>query len=218
MLLTSGQVSVAISSFIESHPRFMIISKIDKSHPVFFFTTALFLSGYVLQQQTVRDLREAIKPQFQAKLVGLEVSDNLNMNADRSGRKSQVEVFLPKKFEIDGVREDDVRMEIKGDMEVGEEGASGRRKKGKKTRGRGNREWSDIEERVLKTQKESGGRGEDGDRTMDDVESIGREEGEITVPGKSLSRAERRRKIKEDLVTSGEGETFTGYRRRLPGA
>ncbi|KAK3954374.1 hypothetical protein QBC32DRAFT_336570 [Pseudoneurospora amorphoporcata] len=45
MLLTSAQVSVAFSSGI-----------------VFIFTAALFLSGYAIQQRTVRDLRQAIKP------------------------------------------------------------------------------------------------------------------------------------------------------------
>ncbi|KAL8716930.1 MAG: hypothetical protein Q9225_005782 [Loekoesia sp. 1 TL-2023] len=46
MLLTSGQISMAISSSV-----------------VFIFTFLLFLSGYVLQQQTVRSLQAAIKPQ-----------------------------------------------------------------------------------------------------------------------------------------------------------
>ncbi|KAG9244301.1 hypothetical protein BJ878DRAFT_567702 [Calycina marina] len=45
VLLTSSQVSVAITCTI-----------------IFLFTLALFLSGYVIQQQTVRDLRAAIKP------------------------------------------------------------------------------------------------------------------------------------------------------------
>ncbi|KAJ4386379.1 hypothetical protein N0V93_009274 [Gnomoniopsis smithogilvyi] len=45
VLLTSSQVSVAISSAI-------VVS----------FTTALFLSGYAIQQRTVRHLRAAIRP------------------------------------------------------------------------------------------------------------------------------------------------------------
>ncbi|MCJ1479617.1 hypothetical protein MMC13_008303 [Lambiella insularis] len=45
MLLTSGQLSMTISSCI-----------------VFIFTSLLFLSGYVLQQQTVRNLQAAIHP------------------------------------------------------------------------------------------------------------------------------------------------------------
>lgn len=45
MLLTSGQLSVAISSGV-----------------VFIFTTLLFLSGYILQQQTVHSLQLALHP------------------------------------------------------------------------------------------------------------------------------------------------------------
>lgn len=45
MLLTQSQVSVLISSII-----------------IFFFTVALFLAGYVLQQRTLNDLRDAIAP------------------------------------------------------------------------------------------------------------------------------------------------------------
>ncbi|KAH6651852.1 hypothetical protein BKA67DRAFT_339895 [Truncatella angustata] len=45
VLLTPSQVSVAISSVI-----------------VVLFTSALFLSGYVIQQRTLRDLRKAIRP------------------------------------------------------------------------------------------------------------------------------------------------------------
>ncbi|KAL2180895.1 uncharacterized protein P884DRAFT_216539 [Thermothelomyces heterothallicus CBS 202.75] len=45
MLLTSAQVSLAVSSGI-----------------IFLCTAALFLSGYVIQQRTLRDLRAAIKP------------------------------------------------------------------------------------------------------------------------------------------------------------
>ncbi|KAL2128825.1 hypothetical protein VTI74DRAFT_8589 [Chaetomium olivicolor] len=45
MLLTSAQVSVAVSSGI-----------------IILCTAALFLSGYVIQQRTLRDLRAAIKP------------------------------------------------------------------------------------------------------------------------------------------------------------
>ncbi|EMR89325.1 hypothetical protein ACHAO1_009661 [Botrytis cinerea] len=206
MLLTSGQVSVAISSFI-----------------VFFFTAALFLSGYVLQQQTVRDLREAIKPQFQAKLVGLEVPDNLNINADRSGRKGQVEVFLPKKFENNAVQEGNIRAEIKRDIEEESEEMIGKNGKNIRVRGKESEVWSEveieIEESAIEERKDYGSvEGED-TRPVDNTEDARRGGGGgISIPEKPLSRAERRRRIKEDLVTSGEGETFNGYRRRIPGA
>ncbi|KAI9884104.1 MAG: hypothetical protein M1823_004108 [Watsoniomyces obsoletus] len=45
MLLTSGQISMTIASCV-----------------VFVFTTILFLSGYILQQQTVRSMQAVLKP------------------------------------------------------------------------------------------------------------------------------------------------------------
>lgn len=45
VLLTSGQVSVAVSAGV-----------------IIVFTFALFISGYILQQQTLRGLQEAVKP------------------------------------------------------------------------------------------------------------------------------------------------------------
>ncbi len=38
---------------------------------------------------------------------------------------------------------------------------------------------------------------------------------EVKEPEKPLSRAERRRKIKEQILYEGEGESFKGYRRRM---
>ncbi|KAJ3482255.1 hypothetical protein NLG97_g7618 [Lecanicillium saksenae] len=45
VLLTSSQVSIILTGFV-----------------IFLCTLALFLSGYVIQQRTVNDLREAIRP------------------------------------------------------------------------------------------------------------------------------------------------------------
>ncbi|KAA8567740.1 hypothetical protein EYC84_008211 [Monilinia fructicola] len=152
MLLTSGQVSVAISSFI-----------------VFFFTTALFLSGYVLQQQTVRDLREAIKPQFQAKLW-----------EEREGGGFSAEEVRGR-----GGLEEDAKVEIKRDMEAGA-GVGGGRKKVKKARGGGNMEWSEVEERVSEAQKESAAGDEMETKSIDDAESVESERA-IKVPEKPMS-------------------------------
>ncbi|ESZ89460.1 hypothetical protein SBOR_10157 [Sclerotinia borealis F-4128] len=204
MLLTSGQISVAISSFI-----------------IFIFTTALFLSGYILQQQTVRDLREAIKPQFQARLVGLELPDNLNMyaDADRSRRKEKTGVHLLKKLEMDEVQEVAVKAGIGREIVTSEEEIDRVREKIiRKTRSGRDETWSEIGGRVLEAQQEREDGEKEDDELMIDMASVRREERENTIPEKPPSRAERRRKIKEDLVTSGEGETFTGYRRRVSGA
>lgn len=157
--------------------------------------------------------------------MGLEVPDNLNINADRSGRKGQIEVFLPKKFETKAVREGNTKAEIKRDVEEESDEVVGRNGRNKKAGGEENEEWSEVELEgsVVEIRKEYGsveGEGEGGGaKSVDNTEGIKKGRGgEIAVPEKPLSRAERRRRIKEELVTSGEGETFNGYRRRVPGA
>jgi len=61
MLLTSSQISIAISSSVGTyHPP--TIPPQTNPPPVFTFTTLLFLSGYILQQQTVHSLQAAIRP------------------------------------------------------------------------------------------------------------------------------------------------------------
>jgi hypothetical protein len=40
-------------------------------------------------------------------------------------------------------------------------------------------------------------------------------EDELKVAEKTLSRAERRKKIKEEILLAGEGEGFKGYKRRM---
>jgi hypothetical protein len=67
MLLTQSQVSVFFSAVISTSPLPLPSPHLTqgKSNPlsVFFFTLALFLSGYVLQQKTLNNLRAAIRPQ-----------------------------------------------------------------------------------------------------------------------------------------------------------
>ena len=67
MLLTTGQVSMAISSCISKFVEH--ISTLRTNPPVLIFTSLLFLSGYVLQQQSVRSIQAAIRPQVQAPAV-----------------------------------------------------------------------------------------------------------------------------------------------------
>ncbi|TKA81312.1 hypothetical protein B0A49_00311 [Cryomyces minteri] len=89
MLLTSGQVSMAISSSI-----------------VFVFTSLLFLAGYVLQQQTVHSLQAAIKPRLPptpppplpdanssstSSSLALSTNDSVNENNIKPPRASTVD-------------------------------------------------------------------------------------------------------------------------------
>ncbi|KAK7610939.1 hypothetical protein BKA81DRAFT_430730 [Phyllosticta paracitricarpa] len=78
VLLTSGQVSMVLSSTI-----------------ILVFTFLLFLSGYLLQQQTVRGLQEAIKPRLPAPLPATETYDPHARLARRPGfRDAKYDNFL----------------------------------------------------------------------------------------------------------------------------
>lgn len=74
VLLTSSQVSVAISSAIgkpASSSKQTISNTVltdTRATLVVSFTTALFLSGYAIQQRTVRHLRAAIRPETSPQL------------------------------------------------------------------------------------------------------------------------------------------------------
>ncbi|PBP16402.1 hypothetical protein BUE80_DR012922 [Diplocarpon rosae] len=199
MLITSGQVSVAFSSAI-----------------VFLFTTALFLSGYALQQATVRDLRAAIKPQLERSLP-------------------RPDLFLPPQFNKEGYLVDMVKIEtqpIRDD--VGGEPVD------KASAGQNGSEESNVEEDERATRDTSRNmvgatrwqkadrkkKIEDGksrqaeaaqESNVDSVPAQSPEEGAIkSQPGpKPVSAAERRRRIKEQIVSEGEGEAFKGYRRRM---
>ena len=48
-----------------------------------------------------------------------------------------------------------------------------------------------------------------------DSDEASMESTDKTEEGKTISRAERRRKIKEQILAEGEGEGFKGYRRRM---
>ena len=63
MLLTGGQISMAISSVVGKFSLCPFdLATCSFYSKVFMFTFLLFLSGYVLQQQTVRSIQAAIKP------------------------------------------------------------------------------------------------------------------------------------------------------------
>jgi hypothetical protein len=186
VLLTSSQVSALITAFVSTKP--LIPNSVPKltNQLVFLFTLALFLSGYTLQQQTVRDLQAAIKPKEVPK---------------------QALLYLPPQFG----------------------GGSGQAKPSPKEQGRG---------RTVVEVKQS--RGETA--KVGKLKSIEQESGESgTMPSKHanlydlpqktdhepmveteagkeerpIGRAERRRRIKEELTVGSEEAGFKGYRRRM---
>lgn len=209
MLLTSGQVSVAISSTIGLCVTSAFLSAHANLDSVFLFTTALFLSGYVLQQATVRDLRAAIRPQL----------DRLKPGPD---------LYLPPQFTEDGYLIDVIKTETQTahddavrDTTIIEDAGSTIEEESRQS----------IEERssdmVGATQKAARRKVEESGLEMGQeaqnpiVDSKPRDTPKETLPiaskprEKPISAAERRRRIREQIVAEGEGEGFKGYRRRM---
>jgi hypothetical protein len=162
---------------------------------VFLFTSALFLSGYALQQKTVRDLRIAVRPaptptnarlylpeQFRParspKSDGLGGLDGLGITEKKPGSGGVI-------------------VEDNPDNSV-----SGVKMKPQKHR--------------LPTYENGNQRAmidESSPPPVDDLKSnlpISQ-----TTEENNLSRAERRRRIKADILAAGEGEGFKGYKRRM---
>ncbi|KAI8966439.1 hypothetical protein F5Y11DRAFT_155533 [Daldinia sp. FL1419] len=177
MLLTSSQVSVVISSGI-----------------VVLCTAALFLSGYVIQQRTLRDLRAAIKP-------------------NRIPRPSP-KVYFPERYTSPSQLEDTIN----------ESRLPHRRRKHSEEEGEEDvvivRQSVPEEERLEKVEQEEPVTPDAAGTqvgTPDEVEETIQE----TMPDKKkteekpVSRAERRRKIKEEIRRLSEGQEPVYYQRRL---
>ncbi|RDW62226.1 hypothetical protein BP6252_11659 [Coleophoma cylindrospora] len=190
MLVTSSQVSVAISSFI-----------------VFLFTTALFLSGYVLQQQTVRDIRKAIKPK---------------------PRPTHNLIYLPKQFaEADGAdtreKANDaqiVEVKMAGNENVVEE----QTKKPAKIRhpSESTQKILDMAKLLPALEDATAPGGDDASERADflpdnevrQVEAVQQATTAETGSEKPLSRAERRKRIKEEIMEGSEEGMLGAYKRR----
>lgn len=92
MLLTAGQISLAISSGIgnsasQNAPKISIHRTTTLTPtPVLIFTALLFLTGYVLQQQTLKSLQSAIIPNLpKAEDVVPKYADDLAGSQQRVG-------------------------------------------------------------------------------------------------------------------------------------
>ncbi|KAG4413356.1 hypothetical protein IFR04_013507 [Cadophora malorum] len=193
VLLTSAQVSVAISSVI-----------------VFFFTSALFLSGYVLQQQTVRDLRAAIKPQLQRSKTAPDLylptlnEDGYLVDMVQIETRPVEQVVKDQVIEISestkdsGNGEGQTIPEAESDDMVG---ATRWQKAARRKKLEEAQQASSAQKPIVDKQRE--GSQNDMSKSKSKTEE------------KPMSRAERRKKIKEQIMAEGQGETFKGYRRRM---
>jgi len=192
VLLTSGQVSVAISSVV-----------------IFLFTFALFLSGYVLQQQTVRDIRRAIKP------PDVPTAARMYLPAQFQDQPAPAPTLVNR---LDDQTESVAgKVSGKGDTPVvieipGYDSGRGEAVEENITTDSGFRFDTPISE-TNQVSVDEDNRADDllltpSDPKMEPAPSPGKGD-------KPLSAAERRKLIKQQVLAAGEGEGFKGYRRRM---
>ncbi|KAK2018357.1 hypothetical protein LZ32DRAFT_599785 [Colletotrichum eremochloae] len=192
VLLTSSQVSVLLSSAI-------VVS----------CTAALFLSGYVIQQRTLGQLRQAIKPESRPlPKASYYVPDHLkDVAGGADGAGTQDQIIIEVKPSVPE-RQQQQQQQTK-------------KKSGQKAAG-----WtSDMWQKMTGSSE----REEKGGVSKEDLEHM--DERQRNIEGwkvkdqkhpdpeasnqKPISRAERRRLIKEELRRLAEGEEKVYYQRRL---
>ncbi|CAN8100418.1 unnamed protein product [Discula destructiva] len=236
VLLTSSQVSVAISSAI-------VVS----------FTTALFLSGYVIQQRTVRNLRAAIRPENSPQLIlpdrfrdsTTELEDGTIVMLDEYNRPVRLKAG---RVSIQRPDEDVNVADAAGSLHIINNNNNNNNNNIIINDGLGDQQVVEItvqktppenldqqQQKVLALQTEDDVSHDDPPQPKpgpvqaqtqpqpapweirseeDAVEET--EAGSPEVDGsKPMSRAERRRKIKEEIQKLSQGETPLYYQRRL---
>lgn len=161
---------------------------------MFIFTAALFFSGYAIQQRTLRDLRLAIKP---------------------SPRPSP-KIFLPDRFQRSTTELEDGTVVAVDDDEEDDYNARRAKKQGVLVEVRptlpddvaaaSGSEGQQQQQRIGDTDDGAG-------PTKTDAVSEAKTEPEILE--KPISRAERRRRIKEEIQKLAQGQERGYYQRRL---
>jgi hypothetical protein len=167
-------------------------------------TAALFLSGYVIQQRTLRDLRQAIKPTPRPspklflpnrfKQTTTELEDGTIVILDDGGGGS-------------GTKQELV-VEVKPSVA---EDASNEQQSNPDDNAHLDRDGSAVTEQPAKTAKgKTKGKGSKKGNGKDSAADPASES-----PQKPMSRAERRRRIKEEIMRLSQGEERGYYQRRL---
>lgn len=209
LLLTSSQVQVIASGFVsKSHPTISTASPIPSQltnvvvSPVFLCTFALFFSGYMIQQRTLRELRVAIQPRGPPR------------GSHRESQPSS-QAYLPERFRTTTTELEDgtiVQIESEAEREAKEQGVVIEVKKTK----------PDIKADKVADHKVNP---EAKQKNIDIVEQLKAKVAEKMVPvsrpdiqaknDKPLSRAQRRKMIKQDLQRSAQLEEPAYYQRRM---
>lgn len=228
MLLTSAQVSIAFSSGI-----------------VFFFTAALFLSGYAIQQRTVRDLRQAIRPTpkpspktylpDQFKKITTELPDGNIVPVRQQDDRVVIEIKPTPPKEVDetsATTEEESQQKPIAAPNLAPESTPEKKTKNKQTSSARAQKYREQQLQKKKQQKEQEGllfqqgqqQQQDYSPTSDEAERQGPieiPEGMLEHPDpdkrseKAVSPAERRRLIKEEIKRLAQPEERGYYQRRL---
>ncbi|KAL8338566.1 hypothetical protein RB601_006316 [Gaeumannomyces tritici] len=169
VMITSSQASVAISSII-----------------VVACTTALFLSGYAIQQRTLRDLRAAIKP-------APRPSPHIFYQESSDWRAALAGGEDPEKAVAAAADEQPVVIQIE------------------QTQQQQQQQQEEEEEGGDGTDEEKTADTADGQEEADAAMLL-EADGKAQKP---LSRVERRRRIKEEIRKLSQGESPVYYQRRL---
>ncbi|KHJ32547.1 hypothetical protein EV44_g0112 [Erysiphe necator] len=164
----------------------------------FIFTVALFLSGYFLQQKTLHDLRAEIRPQLPRNVYGanLYLSREINkgnLYSEKLHWKNNPESEDTAFHQVVDATDDQVK-----NIGIGHEnydsilGASKWQKRMRKIKS--------LNEAAANMAKK--------------VELHGKESASRQPFSPALSRAQRRKLIRSQILADGEGEIPQGYRRR----
>ncbi|KAJ4998802.1 hypothetical protein K4K48_005001 [Colletotrichum sp. SAR 10_66] len=218
VLLSSSQVSVLLSTAIgntRSVPAFQSRPQVSKrltSQRVTLLScgAALFLSGYVIQQRTLNQLREAIKPDYDPRpspKTSYTVPEHLKNT--------------PGNALYEGGKQDQIIIEVNPSVPEQQQ----QQQRPKKLAGQNQQGWtSDLwKKMVSSSEKDEPG------VSKEDLEKMDERERNIkgwkvkdqkhpdpdAASEKPISRAERRRLIKEEIKRLSQGEEPVYYQRRL---
>jgi hypothetical protein len=186
---------------------------------VILFTTALFLSGYTIQQRTLRDLRRAIRPdprpspkiylpdRFKQSTTELADGRVVGIDEDHEGAAAAAQGPDGSQQQPSAHKGDFV-VEVRPSVAGGEDGAAAQKPLGA-AGARG-----DAAAVIAPGGGDKANGKQDGKTAKKggDGGSKGKVEAEEEKP---ISSAERRRRIKEEIRQLSQGETPLYYQRRL---
>ena len=192
-------------------------------YSVFMFTSALFLSGYVLQQQTLRDLRAAIQPKSTPEAARLYLPTQFALQPTPSPKADTAENMEGATRDVEAIEEpetsewrstsdtsfSDTSLRTDSDLPDNAVGGSMTANTQSPLRQDGVSPDTVIDPTLLAMLEETPPSGAERPKEVSPLSSI-----ESQPMEKPISRAERRKKIKEEILAAGEGEGSKGYQRR----